>query len=290
MKYIPIQYKIRFNEPVPWGGIPEIIFRSVLGMQLHRLCCVLKDQEKCSLCPLRSTCVYAWFFETYIPKDIPILEGRDRAPHPFLIEYEQTGKCEAILQISFLGTSRNFIPYITESLERAGKSGVARARIPFEILEITFNNYAYKYDMQALDAISYHWPRDFHHAKCSHIKLSTPCRIKSGGIYLSKVSLQDLLVSIHRRVAILETLFGEKNIPPLPDHIPMSLIQNQFWKDQNYYSVRQKDSMKMGGVVGSIKLLGETDALTMQLLEAGEAFHVGKNVSFGLGKIILLEE
>jgi CRISPR/Cas system endoribonuclease Cas6 (RAMP superfamily) len=99
-----------------------------------------------------------------------------------------------------------------------------------------------------------------------------------------------LLISIQRRVAILETLYGEKNILPLPDYIPKSSNQEQFWKDQNYYSVRQRDSLKMGGVMGAIKFLEEPDELTQQLLEAGEIFHVGKNVSFGLGKLKLVEE
>jgi CRISPR/Cas system endoribonuclease Cas6 (RAMP superfamily) len=60
------------------------------------------------------------------------------------------------------------------------------------------------------------------------------------------------------------------------------------WFDWKRYSNRQEMEMLMGGLVGGISYTG---ALTefCPLLRLGEVVHVGKQTTFGLGKIEVKE-
>ena len=55
------------------------------------------------------------------------------------------------------------------------------------------------------------------------------------------------------------------------------------WVDEVHYSVRQKNAMKLGGIMGSFKLQGSFTDFELSLLEFGKIANAGKNVSFGLG-------
>jgi len=43
--------------------------------------------------------------------------------------------------------------------------------------------------------------------------------------------------------------------------------------------------MMLGGLIGTIDVSGTFSQFEIKLLEAAEIFHIGKNSSFGLGKI-----
>lgn len=57
------------------------------------------------------------------------------------------------------------------------------------------------------------------------------------------------------------------------------------WKDWTRYSSRQKQTMSLGGVVGTLAFDNLSPALRV-FLAVGLLTHVGKNASFGLGKYV----
>ena len=62
------------------------------------------------------------------------------------------------------------------------------------------------------------------------------------------------------------------------------LENNLYWKDNKRYSLRQKHSMLLGGLQGEIKYKGNL-AIFMPFLMVAKDLHLGKQTSFGLGKI-----
>jgi len=82
--YLIIDLKLDFNHAVRVDTYPGFVLRSVLGWQLKRMHCVMRDSP-CENCPFSSTCAYAFIFESIIPKTTASLQGRDRASHPFRI-------------------------------------------------------------------------------------------------------------------------------------------------------------------------------------------------------------
>ncbi len=129
------------------------------------------------------------------------------------------------------------------------------------------------------------WPGET--AEPKSLTLLTPARIKEGGRYLSTVTLNSLLVNMHRRVMVLINLFGDEDdrqFDMKPADIA-SLPSGQRWEEKTYYSSRQKSRMQFGGVTGKILIKGNVPLFERNLIQAMELFHVGKNISFGLGKI-----
>jgi len=287
LEYISVNYEISFDEPIHWNICPSIVFRSVLGMQLHALCCVLKDQPSCNSCPVSNTCVYAWFFETHISKDSPSLEGRDRAPHPFVMEYTDIDGAHGSLLITYMGRGSNFIPYVEEALRRAGEHGVTRDRVPYVIDAISCKGVPFVYDFQSIKGMSRIWPIE-NVPDCTTplcIKFITPLRIKKDSKYQDSIDLGMLLHAIQRRILTLESLYGNNPAECVLEDIPKNNVVGQEWVELPYYSSRQHSLMQLGGVKGGIEVQGSVPGKLMGLLMAGEVFHVGKNVSFGLGQI-----
>lgn len=288
IKHTKIDYKIKFQNDVIWNKTPSMIFRSVLGMQLKRSTCVLKKNTCCN-CPLNSTCVYATFFETPIEKDKEILMGRNFAPHPFTLEVSLLDHNEAIVSIVFIGLSRNYIPYITIALERAGEQGISKSRTGFDIISILNDDEPFEFNLKNLDKKSKEWPNNEDFLEFDLVKFLTPVRIKKQGRYIDKISASDFLLAIERRVKLLDALYGDSSFEFSKDELVCSCeIIDQRWIDLNYYSSRQKSLLKIGGVVGAIKLVDGVDLYHRQLFKAAEVFNIGKNISMGLGSVQLV--
>jgi len=60
------------------------------------------------------------------------------------------------------------------------------------------------------------------------------------------------------------------------------------WYDWERFSGRQKKRIKMGGVVGEIAFRGDLEEF-LPLFLLGEAVHVGKHVSLGMGKYRIMQ-
>lgn len=285
VKYIRLEYNISFETAPIWGNPPSFVFRSVLGMNLRRLTCVLRQQKTCSDCMVNDTCVYSCFFETNVDKNLNSLVGVDRSVHPFVIDFSNISDDKAILSITFIGRARNYIPYINLALENAGENGVGKNRARFSIEKILVGDREFSPDLEIIEKESHTWPSGNNKAIHS-ILLETPCRIKDGGKYISSLNLDILLKNMQRRVSALEEVFGlGEEYPSLPYISTESEAVGQKWIEKSYYSSRQRTVMKLGGVVGEIKIKGPIDNSILPYIEAMEIFHVGKNISFGFGKV-----
>lgn len=288
--FIKLEYQIKFEGKVFWNKTPSIIFRSVLGAQLKKITCVLKN-NKCQECVLRDNCVYACFFETPIDKTHTILLGRDKAPHPFTLNVFLIDALTATVEITFIGKSKNYIPYITLALERAGNEGVSKSRTLYKIIDVKSNNSFFRFDIRTISNFSNSWPLENSEKDFNKIKFLTPCRIKKQGHYLDNILANDFIIAMGRRITILDKIYGDGTFV-IKDIEPdiMSCSVNQKWVDLNYYSSRQKTALKIGGVVGELVIPKELDKYYLQIFHAAEIFNIGKNISMGLGKILLLKE
>lgn len=78
------------------------------------------------------------------------------------------------------------------------------------------------------------------------------------------------------RTAIHEAIRETKNIALEKSNLS--------WMDWERYSNRQRERMKLGGVVGKINFTGSLGKF-LPYLHLAEHIHVGKETTFGLGKI-----
>ena len=286
MRYLTVTYSIAFEDRPEWRKAPAFVFRSVIGLALRRLTCALRLQESCHDCMVRESCVYSVFFETNVDKANTSLPGRNRAVHPFVVDIRSLTESSAVLDITFIGRAVNYIPYLNIALTNAGEVGIGRNRAKFSVTGIYTGEDEFVPNLREIERRCSVWPSENVRVPKT-ITLVTPCRIKEKGKYISSVTLDSLTLNMLRRVTALSELFGdEKDRERYLSISPVSSTpQNQKWTEKTYYSSRQKSRMQFGGVVGEILVNGIVPPDVCSLVEAMELFHVGKNISFGLGKI-----
>lgn len=137
---------------------------------------------------------------------------------------------------------------------------------------------------------------------CTTIRLSlqlhTPLRLQQQGKPATRASLtaRDLLITLARRCQLLlDTQLGPA--APQQDFGALAACAQQIqidarclrWYDWSRYSNRQRQSMPMGGLLGTLQLSGPAAALApfIELLHLGQWLHLGKETTFGLGRYSL---
>lgn len=290
---------INFETKLSFKIHPLFLFRSVIGMQLHNTVCLFK-KRKCIDCSINRECAYAMIFETIIDKDNSVLPKNEKSLHPFVLysEADENVKTEKInLYVTIIGKAISYFPYFYYALVKAGKYGIQKERIKFEVNDVSVDG---KSIIEDKDNVK--MPEEFKkfellsdtetfEEKSIKVELKTPFRFKKDGKYLSDFEANDFFESIYRRLFVLNSLYGEGNFPEWKENKTISIKEkNLFWKDLKHYSARQKDLLKLGGVVGSFILEGKFTPFDISLLKGAEVFNVGKNVAFGLGKVMLIEK
>jgi len=120
--------------------------------------------------------------------------------------------------------------------------------------------------------------------------LETPLRVKFENRLKAELPFHVLVRAMLRRISSLFNVYGNGE-PPL-DYKGLinraekiGIAENALeWFDWRRYSNRQERSMFMGGMVGAVDYEGEL-AEYLPLLDLCVKTHLGKNTSFGLGKI-----
>ncbi len=233
-------------------------------------------------------------FETIVDKETPVIPKNEKAPHPFIIYigHRIRVKTERLnLDITFLGKAIDYIPYFFHSLRKAGELGIQRQRTKFTIMDVTIDGMSIIKDqenikMQESFKIFDIATEDNSTKKRFRIEFKTPFRIKKEGRLVRDFEANDLFNSVYRRLFIINALYGDRELPDFKENNSIRIVEeNFFWKDLTHYSARQRDTLKLGGIMGSFVLEGEFTPFEISLLKGAELFNVGKNVSFGLGRV-----
>ena len=300
INYQIFSFNIKIERDIYFQSFPSFIFRSVIGKELRKLSCLFR-KKSCNDCDLKFQCAYSRIFESPIEKNTIVLKGRNYASHPFVIstnKKEGEKITEISLNLTLIGNSLDYFSYIFYSIQKAGESGLFGEKIPYKVKEVlvdkkniinqggsintNFKSKVWKLDLDKKRVAKKHFIINF----------KSPLRLKIRGRYRDAFTYSDFLQSVYRRLEILSLLYG-KNDQFKYNFLDLSLnkdeTSNLVWKDLKRYSARQGSVIKLGGVVGIMELKGEFTPFELSLLKGAELFHAGKNPSFGLGNIKLLE-
>lgn len=281
-------------------------FRGVFGRALKKVVCALTRRE-CDVCLLNQKCVYALVFET--PVSGKSGDSRMAAtPHPFVIEPPLTFKTHFPAGSSFdfslllIGDANNYLPYFIYAFEQMGKIGVGRKinnRRGRFLLEKVKNNGAtiYASDSRKLDMNRANKKLCLQSPKIPDNKnigikltMETPLRLKFYNKLQAELPFHVLVRAMLRRVSSLMNAYGDGE--PALDYRGLvkkaediKITENRLsWYDWKRYSFRQDAKMLMGGITGSVTYEGNIGEY-LPLLEFCEKVHLGKQTTFGLGKI-----
>ena len=284
-------------------------FRGVFGHALKRVVCALKRVE-CDACALKGRCVYARVFETPIALAMPQGARISAPPHPFVIEppltdlqdYRAGDRIDCGLLL--FGETNQSLPYFVYAFEQMGKIGIGkrlngkRGRFSLESVKAgdreiySCRDRTFLQDSQAVSLSLGEPVPKINGNGCARVSivLETPLRLKFKSEIRASLPFHVLVRAMLRRVSSLYNVWDggepELDYKGLIERAEAVRIRHNGlrWFDWRRYSNRQERKMFMGGLVGNVTYEGDLGEF-LPLLEFSEKVHLGKNTSFGLGKI-----
>lgn len=296
IEYQILNFYLSFEKSIQFKNLPAFHFRSILGNELRRLVCLFR-QRPCSSCALRFQCAYSYIFESPLPDENPVLKGRNYASHPFVLFTDavpNTSVNKINLSITLFGESRKFIPFIYLAMKNGGEHGIFKSRVKYKINDVYIDEFIglNKKGQIIIPPETKTWTLKNEDSEIKKgkvfIEFLSPFRYKRNGRLTEKISFDDVLLAIKRRIEILHGLYmkPQKFLPIEFGHFDIQYSNTQLqWTDYSRYSARQKQAMRMGGITGILTVEGSFDSSIIQMLKGAEIFHIGKNTSLGLGKI-----
>ncbi|MCP4694741.1 MAG: CRISPR system precrRNA processing endoribonuclease RAMP protein Cas6 [Desulfobacterales bacterium] len=303
-KYL-FQCRLETEAILPW--YKGSTFRGVFGHALKDVVCALKRQ-KCESCLLKQQCVYTRVFEPALTGEPPEGVKFGVKPPPYIIEPPLTRETNFPKGSTFdfllilLGEINLQLPYFIYAFYKMGEIGIGRRingrRGQFNLETVSRgDDLLYTDEDQVLRAVEEHEtlsidgfdaPRpDVGRLK---VTLETPLRLKFDNRLTAELPFHVLVRAMLRRVSTLMACHGAGN--PALDYgglvkraMTVGIADNQLdWFDWRRYSTRQEKAMIMGGMVGSVIYEGDLGEF-IPLIRLCEKLHVGKQTTFGLGKI-----
>ncbi|WP_148257320.1 CRISPR system precrRNA processing endoribonuclease RAMP protein Cas6 [Treponema primitia] len=296
--YKKIRFTLAFAGELRFPVPPAFVFRSIIGAQLHRICCIAHG-VKCPDCMFSGTCAYGFAFESILPRDNPVLSGRDRISHPVIIEtesfLEKPGDSLGLYLI-FLGPAIKYLPYFFYALKKGGEAGILRERVPFRVTGVFDDGHELLEDEETLNTrfepdVWEYVPGDGAvKQRRLMVQMLSPLRFKVQGHYDDSFSAADFALCLHRRTRTLCSQYGVVHDNDVEGGYYFSEAwaikeRNLVWRDFAHYSARQRKTMQFGGLTGSMVLEGAFSAYEYACLGFAEIFHAGKNTNFGLGRV-----
>ena len=272
-------------------------FRGVFGRALKRVVCALK-KETCESCLLNSRCMYTLVFENAHPA----------SPHPFVIEPPLTRETlfqkDSLFAFSLLvfGELNRNLPYFIYAFEQMGQIGIGKRvngqRGRFTLEEVKsggrpiYSGPSKKIDLDGSfeDIVLDGNARVPGGTLRLRVDLVTPLRLKYRNRLKAELPFHVLVRAMLRRLSSLFNTY-DKGEPAL-DYRGLvrkaegiQIVDSRLtWYDWERYSSRQDKAMLMGGMMGHVTYEGEIGEY-VALLDFCSRVHMGKQTTFGLGKI-----
>lgn len=292
--------------PLPSDYYLGSALRGGFGRYLRRTVCVFPGTE-CSDCSLHSKCPYVYLFET--PADgqgAPF--GLESAPHPFVIAPPGPGGATAgplPVRLVLIGRAISYLPHVLWSVQSLCEGGLGAERRPYLLRSVIAHwpegpQTVWSSEHPVLALSGFQTTRldlDGTENAAIHrisLRLVTPLRIRHERRLCTRLTFPLLVTNILRRLYLLDQYHGDKTWCPdyrrlIAQSEKVRCVRSRLrWYDWTRYSSRQETKMQMGGLIGTITFTGELGPF-LPYLRAAELIHVGRNTSFGLGRIVIEE-
>jgi CRISPR-associated endoribonuclease Cas6 len=275
---------------------PGSAWRGALGHTLARLACT-SSSRGCPPCKHPQACAYGYLFETTPHPEAKKMRKYNQVPHPFTLRLESIENQSCTLRAHLFGRANAHLPLFVAALRQAGQTpeGIAGNRLALE--SVTQESAPGSGDWLRIDhpsgslvPLAPDVPVAPPCPAAMEVRFLTPLRVKSDGqtagnntldfgaffsVLLRRISM---LTYFHADVA-LETDF--KSLVTAARSVRAAT--NLQWREQVRYSARQKSPMKMGGVVGSLRVEGQDISPFWPFLWLGQWSHAGSSASMGNG-------
>ena len=301
------RYRLTFRvtQTIHFPEYAGSMIRGAFGRALRKIACMTR-QADCKSCPLYRSCPYTAIFETPPPEG-KALQKFSQIPNAYVIEPPAWGKraVEVGEELTFgfilFGRAREQLALVIYALQRAFSYDVGHGKaelVTVHRVDLTIEGQSpeqlvYAPEMERVAAHDQTTTLTIPSGDVVKLHLLTPMRIQKNGVPLGPDALtpRSVLMTLVRRVTLLS--YYQNNEPIELDFAAITkeadevqMYVDMGWKDWTRYSSRQKQTMSLGGVVGTIELHNLSPIMKVFLV-VGTLTHVGKNASFGMGKYVI---
>jgi hypothetical protein len=273
----------------------------------------------CRGCALLADCPYPYVFLTAPSEGQPLQHQQD-VPRPFVFQPPAPAPApvhllpaeSADFHLHLFGRGNRYLPYFIVSFKELYRHGMGQGRGRLQLAEVWAEPppieglfpeepllvYAARDGVVRAEGLPLTWEGLLERCRplspeCLRVRFVTPVRLKAEGRWLepSEPLRFDLLVrAVLRRLSSLWAFHGE-GLPawPFEDILQAARkvsVQNQALTSESWhrYSGRQRQFMDLGGMRGEVVYRGPLGPF-LPLLVMGSLAHVGKNATFGLGRM-----
>lgn len=280
--------------------------RGGFGNAFQRIACA-QPQKNCKQCLLKTTCPYAYIFETAPPPGSTALSNYEAIPRPFILEPPLERKTEykpgenLIFNLILIGKAIEYLPYFIVSFRELANSGFGKGRKQCSLQEIravhplngdiatVYGEPDYmikpvKMDITGEQILNTSLSYD------QRIKINfiTMTRLKFMGEFVHTLEFHIIIRNLLRRISSLAYFHHgwelEAEFSRLIEKAStIRIVEDKTsWVDWERYSSRQDSKINLGGVVGEVTYQGDLEEF-IPLLLLGQYTHVGKAAVFGMG-------
>jgi len=267
MKYTKISILLKEKPPYFIGSQ----IRGAFGHALKKVVCI-NPSFKCEECFAKDNCLYFDFYEN------------KNTFHKYRLDYK-LGLDYYDFSLYLFDDAVSKLPYVVSSFyELLTKIGLGVERKIFSEFDMYVNDESIMQNNNI--KLPKNYEKEFQIDNfCQDVvlKFVTPLRIKKENkfIRIEELELKDVINSIYQRSLKLQN----KGFSKLPFEIKGEIIKKDLhFKKLKRFSNRQKTKMNLDGIVGEIEIQNLSKE-EYEILKLGEIIGVGKQTTFGLGKI-----
>lgn len=245
--------------------------RGAFGYALKKVTCI-NPSFKCEGCFASESCLYYEFYE------------EKNRPHKYRFDFE-LGREFYDFRLYLFDDATIKLPYAISALQMMlTQNGFGVERKTYKEFDMYIDDKLINEDHNL--QIPKNSTKTLQIDKiCQDVRvlLKTPLRVKKNNRLVrdDNIELHDIVNSIYQRQM---QILG-KGYRKFPYAIEGQIVsKNLKYKELTRMSNRQKSTMNMGGIMGSIEIRG-INKESYEVLKVGELIGVGKQCVFGLGKI-----
>lgn len=289
LTFATLRCEFRPERPFRVPEFPGSMVRGAVASALKKMVCTAAHGE-CGRCELRAGCPYPSLIEPAHP-GIDAFRGERQVPPPYVLRWEAAPArvppgVPWTFEVVLIGEGGRYAGHVAAAVERAARAGFGPDRVS--------------------GTVTIHRPdgRESVAARCEEgrrpwkqaaLEFLTPVRLTRDGRRVDRPGVRDLARAILRRIGALAAFHCGGPVEEDPAELLDAArwiemrAEGVRWVDVERYSSRQRKTVPQGGIVGRFVWRG-VPARWRPWLLAGEALHVGKSCSFGLGRYRLCVE
>jgi hypothetical protein len=289
--------------------------RGGFGHTFKRLVCAQPRQCQ-EYCQRGNACPYGYIFETAPPDDSEVLRTFNKIPRPFVFTVPDDRRTiiptdeRLSFGLTLIGRGINYLPYFIAVFRELGRVGLGNTRGQYRLFTVESvspytgaGGIVYQHGQEATSTSDTTINQDIVATQAATfppdrltLNFLTPTRLKHQGRWVRNGPPFEAFIKILLgRISSLSYFHCgqqfETDFRGLIDRAAgVKIVRSDTrWEDWERFSGRQKQRIKMGGLMGTVTYAGDL-APYLPLLALGELVHVGKGTVFGNGQYKIVQE